>query len=256
MRVLHLSLDLFVDPHPPWAGEDARLPEPEFRVRPPEAVRRFLEVGCGLLPGTRGVTGCVVEDHRGPLAALRAWVDAGELTAPFDLVHADAHSCLGGGDEGWHYVLGTLMHLPMEQRARPDPLRITPENWLLFAAAAGWIRSLDLVVHPAWSPDVLPVLFENRDPRSGRLRLAAYDRNLLALAFEMPGLEFPPVVSEEEPVPLRVGRRDEVEGLGPFDRVVVSRAPSYTPAAADDLAGMVGEYLANDDPHDRPGTLR
>jgi hypothetical protein len=253
VRILHLSLDLFVEPLPRWAGAGRRLPEPEFRIGSPEEVERFLRAGCGLPPKT---SGRVVDEHQGAYAVLREWVETGALTPPFDLVHADAHSCLGSGDEGWHHVLGTLMHLPVEQRARPDPLRITPENWLLFAAAAGWIRSLDLVVHPAWTPDVLPVLFENRDPRSGRLRLAAYDRNHLALAFEMPELEFPPAVAAGEPVPLRVGRRDDVRDLGPFDRVVVSRAPSYTPPAADHLAGVVGEYLANDDPRDRPGPPR
>jgi hypothetical protein len=243
VRVLHLCLDLFVDPLPPWTGGETRLPEPEFGVRSREEVERFLGAACGLRAGSSRVPGRLVTDHEAPLGVLGEWVEAGELTAPFDLVHADAHSCLGSGDEGWHYVLGTLMHLPAERRARPDPLRITPENWLLFAVAAGWIRSLDLIVHPGWKPDVLPVLFEGHDPGSGRLRLAAYDRNLLALAFEMDGLELPPAIAFAEPVPIRVGRRDEVSGLGPFDRVVVSRAPRYTPPGTDGLAEVVAGML-------------
>ncbi len=243
MRVLALSLDLFVEPRPPWAGSgESRLSRDRFRVRDEAEVRAFLEDGCGLSVGNP-LPGRVVDPHQGAYGVFREWIAAGTLAAPFDLVSADAHSNLGSADEGWHHVLGTLLHLPPERRADPEPQRITPENHLLFAAAAGWLRSLDLVVHPGWEPDVLPILFEDGDPRSGRLQLRAFDRNLLQLAFEMPGMPVPPGIPAGAPIPLRVGAWTGYRENAGFDLWVVSRSPRYTPQAADGLLETVRAYL-------------
>ncbi len=243
MRVLTLCLDLFVDPLPGWSGPRAeRLLDRDHKVWPPDRVRAFLEEGLGF--GAHGNPPArVVRDHEAPLAAFHDLIGSGRLSTPFHLVQADAHTNLGTGDAGWFHVLGTLMHLPVEQRREPDPLRVTPENHLLFALAAEWLSGLDLVVHPDWKPDVLPILFESADPGTGRLQLRAYDRNLLHLAFEMEKMELPEPVDAGPAVPLRTATIPEASAAGPFDFVLVVTAPHFTPPAADALLDVVTASL-------------
>lgn len=244
MRVLNLSLDLFVDPVAVWSGlPPNRLPDDRFRAWSPDVLRRFLEERCGLRRDAP-VPGRVVESHEGALAVWREWVGVGELETPFDLVHLDAHANLGSGDEGWFYVLTRLLALPLERRlGQAELTHVTPENYILFATAFGWVRTMTFVAHHTWRPEVLDILYEEREANgSGTLRLGRYDRLLLGPALEM-GTPPPPPLALDPSVPFRVlGPGDYREGE-PFDRIVVSRSPSYTPPAADALVDVVAGYL-------------
>ena len=245
MRVLHICLDYFIEPGSVWAGQGAaRLSDDHYRPWRPDAVREFLAAGFGLDPA-RPLPGSVVRAHEGPLAAWRAWIASGELVPPFDLVHLDAHSNLGAGDEGWFRVLGRLAHLPRDRRAEVRPEGLTPENYLLFALAYGWLRSLTLVARPEWTPDVLPILFQDGDPEQGELEIRAYDPHLLERSFEDPDMvEWPAPVSRDPAVPFRVVAGRAHEDPGGFDRIVVSHAEKYTPARADALLPVLGAYVA------------
>ena len=244
MRVLNLALDLFVNPIAVWAGlAPNRLPDDRFRVWDPDLVRRFLEERCGLRVDAP-VEGTVVDSHEGALAVWREWIERGELKTPFDLVHMDAHSSLGGGDEGWFYVLTELLALPPTKRLEhADFVRVMPENYLLFAAAFGWIREMTFVAHHTWSPDVLDLLYEERGADgSGTIRLGRYDRLLLGPALEM-GTDLPSPLAMDPPFALRVLGPGDYQERGPFDRIVVSRSPSYTPPGADTLLPTIEDYL-------------
>lgn len=242
--MLTVSLDFFVTPMPPWAGPgDKRLSGDHYRVWPEGDVRHFFEERCRLsvadpLPGR------IVDEHDGPFHVWRDLVRRGEIETPFDLVQVDAHTNLGSHDTGWVYVLGTLMHLPVERRAEAlNAKRITPENYLLFAAACGWLRSITLVTHPQWEPDALDILFKERNPATGELELRAYDRNQLHMAFEMEGMELPPPLHADPVVPVWMVDGREYAEERPFDHVIVTRAMSHTPSEADGLRRLPGEYV-------------
>lgn len=242
--VLTVSLDFFVTPLPPWAGPgDKRLSDDHYRVWPEADVRRFLETRCRL-DRSGPAPGRVVDEHDGPFHVWRDLVRRGDLEVPFDLVQVDAHTNLGSHDTGWVYVLGTLMHLPVERRAEAlNTRRITPENYLLFAAACGWLRSITLVTHPQWEPDALDILFREGNPATAQLELRAYDRNQLHMAFEMEGMALPPPLHADPAVPIwTVDGREYVEERA-FDRVVVTRSTSHTPSVADGLRRLPEDYV-------------
>jgi hypothetical protein len=226
MRVAHLSLDLFLDPFPRWAGPGpARLSDDVYRPWTAETLRAFLEERCLLGSGSR-VPGRVVTAHEGAFDVWKEWIDAGALKAPFDLVHLDAHASLGRNDEGWFYVLGRLLHLPPGKRREGDLRRITPDNYLLFALALGWIRSITLVTHPDWEEDVHPLLYGDGEPPP--LVLPRYDPHLLERGIEG-GAEFPEPLAVEGPFPFEVLGSEGFQADAPFDRITVSRSPNFTP---------------------------
>jgi hypothetical protein len=245
MRVLHVGLDYFVEPRSTWAPAGAaRLSGDHYRPWRADAVRGFLADRFGLDPA-RPVPGRVVREHEGPLACWREWVEAGGLVPPFDLVHLDAHTCLGAGDAGWYRILGRLAHLPLEKRVEAAPPGLTPENYLLFAAAYGWLASITLVAHPEWRPDVLPILHRDGDPATGELEIRAYDPHLLERAFEDPGMaSLPDPVSRDPAVPFRAVPGEQYRDEGGFDRIVVSAPEKYTPPQADALIPVLGGYVA------------
>jgi len=186
----------------------------------------------------------VVEAHEGALRVWGDWIAGGELETPFDLVHLDAHSNLGSGDEGWFYVLTELLALPAGRRVEHAAFaHVTPENYLLFATAFGWVRTMTFVAQHTWRPDVLDILYEERaEAGSGTLRLGRYDRLLLGPALEM-GTPRPAPLALDPPVPFRVHGPGDYHETMPFDRVVVSRSLSYTPPEADRLLDVVADYL-------------
>mgnify|MGYP001084839497 CR=1 FL=1 len=242
--VLTVSLDFFVNPLPPWAGPGGkRLSDDHYRVWPEADLRRFLEKGCGLDPA-HPLPGAVVDDHEGPFRIWQDLLRRGELEAPFDLVQVDAHTNLGSHDTGWFYALGTLMHLPREKRAAAlDTKRITPENYLLLAAACGWLRTITLVTHPQWEPDALDLLFREGNPATGELELRAYDRNLLHMALEVEGMDLPQPLAADPPIPVWTVDGRELAWDRPFDRVVFTRAMNHTPGEADGLRRLPEEYI-------------
>jgi hypothetical protein len=240
MRVLHLSLDLFLDRYPRWAGAgDARLSDDEFTPWPEATLRAFLEERC-LLDRGSPVPGRVVDPHEGAFPVWREWIGGGALVPPFDLVLVDAHTSLGRNDEGWFYVLGRLLHSPREERMGLDPSRITPDNYLLFALALGWIRSIAVVTHPGWEEDVHPLLYG--DGEEPALVLPRYDPHLLERGLEGGG-EFPEPLGVEGPFPFSVQGSGDFRATARFDRITVSRSPAFTPRRSDALLPAIASYL-------------
>lgn len=234
MRVLNLSLDVFIDPISRWAGGDrARLSDDFYYAWKPQTVEAFLEQRCGI-SANNPVPGVVVEDHQGAYAAWRDWIAEDRLKPGFDLVSIDAHSNLGGNDVGWFYLCGRVLHWPLEKRHDLDEQRITPENFLLFAMARRWLRSVTLVTHPDWQHDVLPMLYENEDPGTQNLQLKCFDGRVLEQALEY-GMDLPQPLSLEPTVPFSVLGTGQYHESRPFDLAVVSRSANFTPKGADAL---------------------
>lgn len=234
MRVLDIDLDFFLadccelsplgerpslSGHEPWTAE---------------AVERFLEINCGLDP-RRPIPGRVFETHDG---ALRFWaerVEKGELTAPFDVTHVDAHSDLGVGYPGPSAVLDGVLPVQMELRRDLDHYyarhQLDEANYLLFALALRYVRSLENVRNPKSRPDFPAIL---KDPaEEGTIRLSSFASRLMEAKN-----------GREPAVPYRAydDYRD-FHAAGPYDLMSLAISPRYAPKEADALIPIFRRYM-------------
>lgn len=278
--VLDIDLDFFVWPaaySPPWA---ARMPSDAVQWLASESdVRRFLESQCGLSHERRPLARCV-RKHDDAFDTWKDWLAGGTLTAPFQVVHVDAHADLGLGDAGYIYLLTELLALPVAERSNPlrGPDGMGEGNYLAFALANRWISEL-VYVTPAepphlaaereasmreWSrmmgwndavaqvmlaedPDKCPaqdlmgVHFHRCDPRTGRLELKRYaTRDDVVEAAGHRDCERR-VMAHEPQVPFSVVSAPAFRVEG-FTHLLVAHSPRYTPEAADPLLTVFREY--------------
>jgi len=242
VRILDIDLDFFLNKVQFWPGF-GRPVDPALRPWSPEAVRDFLENRCGLRRD-RPLPGLIVDEHHEIFFDWRRRIQEGLLQPPFEVVHIDAHADLGFGDASVPYVVTELLSLSPDERAFPrvgGREGLGPGNYLLFAIACRWISRLTYVYHPGRYPD-LPERIVQLDARGeGCIQLPWYGaRPPEALQQRWP--EEP--LAWEPPVPYR-----EVPGPrycnteGPFDLLYIARSPAYTPAEADRLLALLGEYI-------------
>ena len=136
----------------------------------PEAVYEFVGNNCGLATSSKVPT-IVVETHDHVFDVWKEQIRRGQIQAPFDVVHIDAHSDLGFGDLSSRYILGELLHsAPCD---RQNPKRggdggLTEANYLAFAIACRWVRQLTYVLHPKGEDGLPRVLFRDQNPKTLR----------------------------------------------------------------------------------------
>lgn len=246
MRVLDLDLDFFVSPTPVgWDTEPGeRLDGERFRVWAPDAVTQFLEEGLGLSTTAR-VPARVASTHDVAFETWKASVAAGQLIAPFDVVHVDNHADLGMGDAGWHYLTTELLHQDPSTWTDPRRGAVEEGNYLTFAIAAGWVRSVLYVAPPCRfaedgqyrREDRIAAYFREGDPDSGVLALPVYARGAAAMGRLKPERHLPAI-------PFVTRHAGEVRITEPFDAAFVAQSPRYTPATADALLPVIERYLA------------
>jgi hypothetical protein len=178
MRIIDIDMDFFLDKiahDQPYCDE--RLKEGWATPWDETDVRHFLEANCQL--STRALTrGRIIKEHKEAFLFWRGLINEKKLTVPFDVIHIDAHSDLGGGDAGWRYIFEKLLHSPIEERAtierfryRSSLERLESGNFLLYAMAAHWIKSLTLVCHPNWSEDYYLLIMKDCKDESGIIQL-------------------------------------------------------------------------------------
>jgi len=121
-------------------------------------------------------------------------------------------------------------------------------SWLLYAVACRWFRSVAYVHHPAIDGDDIPRgLLGSHDPSLEGDPLDADFIWLRQLPAEMMtdfmsrAYDFKPV-RDDAKIPFRAVRVDRYSADGPFRRVFLTRSPSYTPPAADELLDLIREY--------------
>lgn len=237
MRVLDLDLDFFLADCCPLAAMGER---PELLGHEPweiEEVCRFLEEHCGLSK-TAPTPGRLYETHDGSLQFWDEMLREGKLTAPFEVVHVDAHSDLGVGKPGPGFVLRNVLSLHPKKRADLaryyDAVQLDEANYLLFALAFRWVSKLENVRNPRSRRDI-PVEFAFVDANG------AYE--CIELSSPVSRL-FEGINGREPEVPFTVYDdwktfRNET----PFDFVTVARSPRYAPAAADALFDEIAKYV-------------
>ena len=252
MLLLDLDLDLFVDPIAYGKTGAERLSDVEYTPWPERRFRQFLETQCGLRPAKlrgRRPLGKVFSEHCEAFFWWRELIEEGTLTAPFDLVHVDAHADLGVGERGLEahrFISTALLFWPLRTRRFPESLEeahFGSANYLAFATACRWLASITYVTHPKWQPnrDLYPFLFRDHRVESGWIELkgchcddfetmAAAEPSFKPVRTE-PGVKFGIVPGSE----LRLTRLP--------DLVCLSVSPGYTPASADRLIEVFREYV-------------
>ena len=190
-------------------------------------------------------------EHREAYYFWRELIQKSILETPFEVVHVDAHSDLGGGDMGWVFIFEELLSIPLEERSntecyhyRHENEKLDSGNYLLYAAASHWIKTLTLVCHPNWQYDYYPIIMKDSDDNSGYIQLKRF---LQKIDFNTANIyntkqKFEPDKEIEFNI-IRDYRMYIEPKLSAFDYVVFCQSPSYTPASADFLLDVIKDYL-------------
>jgi len=105
--VLDLDLDFFVWP-PGHSSQPGRLDGDKHRHAAPNEVRAFLERQCHLNTDAK-IIGREMVEHVGAFWTWRQWLEEEKLSAPFMVIHVDAHADQGLGTAGFIYLLTELL---------------------------------------------------------------------------------------------------------------------------------------------------
>lgn len=241
MRVIDLDLDFFLDDIAYLVSDyGERLVESDYQPWEEGKIRTFLEENCGLT-ASRKIPGRIVLHHDEAFIFWRELVEKGLLEVPFEVVHIDAHADLGLGDASWEYIMGDLLHKTLRERMYPErgSHKLCPGSYLAFAVACRWVESLTFVTHPRWSHDLAWLHFKDYDDSSGYLQLKRYDPKVIDV---MKIRELTPQGLEPE-VPFHIIKMEEFKDNKPYDYLILSISPGYTPMSADMLLDVFKEYI-------------
>ncbi|TAM69149.1 UPF0489 family protein [Mycobacterium sp.] len=235
-RVLDIDLDFFVTPPVYRPGDTGRPSPTEYSVQTGNAAFDFLRHQCGLQGPVRGF---LTETHDQLFLMWRKAIADGILVPPFHVTHVDAHADLGNGDNGYAYVMTSLLFSTPEERQFPSPAQgevgLTEVNFLLFAIACRWINSLEYVYGPGGGSDEIAPVMRDFDLHANAIRLAAMTKKNLSRAISS-GFRHNVAVEHFEPeIPYEHGPRERFYADSPYDFVCLTRSPLYTPSTADPL---------------------
>jgi hypothetical protein len=240
-RVLDIDLDAFVDPIAYWP-RGGRLDNDFYSSWSEVRLRQFLERQCGL--STKDLLpGVFVEQHD---SAYDELANIYERHGPIDLTHVDGHADLGMGDPSWVYMHKVLLQLPMAQRGSPlrgnDGMNLG--SWLVYVAAAGWLKQVTFVHPHEGANDLPPLYFRNADPSTRILELKRYDQ--ADLGSSTPDYEklskVAPAQTDPE-IPFKTVTLDAFMAPATFNFCLLCQSPSYTPTSADALIPIIREYV-------------
>jgi hypothetical protein len=240
LRVLDIDLDAFLNGTAVMgANAGQRLNGDDYVPWTPAEVRAFLEGRCGLSTSERR-RGASFEHHHEAFFYWQRLIDAGTLTAPFDVVHVDAHSDLSTEGSGGHiYLLTELLSYPIQERgALLDPSRVTFANYPAFAAALGWLRSFTWVRPPTGDNGILQFYVGNDAIHLKHYPVSAFVGGLDPFAWR----HVQPL-TEDDPIPASVITTDDYSADTQFDFVTVCRSPQFTPDESDSLFELIRGYI-------------
>lgn len=243
--VLDIDLDFFLDDIRYSKSSKRRLKEKKYHPWSEDEVREFLEEKCGLSQ-TKKIPGRIVEDHDGAFLFWRELIEKEELKIPFEVIHVDAHADLGLGDNSWKYIMGEILHQPVERRWYPKEnarSSLNPANYLAFAIACRWISRLTFVIHPLWRYDLVTYYFKDYYVPTGQLQFKIYDKKRLNRKYKKKFYETTPDALEPLIVPLDRIRLWKFKNQKPISLIILSQSPGFTPKSADVLIPVIQEYI-------------
>jgi len=189
-------------------------------------IRMFFEERC-MLSRENKIRGSIFETHD---YALDFWRD---MEKPLDVIHIDAHSDLAIGRPGPAYMIDTIAALPVDVRNDLEKYRdlnkLDEGNYLMFAVAMRWVRTLVNVRNPRSRPDIPQrALDEN-----GNIHIVPSVAKLI------------PALDRHEPtIPFTVyddWRYFRIDA--PADAASLALSPRYAPVEADFIADIFREYI-------------
>ncbi|MFA5309369.1 MAG: UPF0489 family protein [Dehalococcoidales bacterium] len=222
MLFLDLDLDFFLNDNA-YGGENARL-GPEYRPWPVSRVRHFLGDRCGLSPESP-VAGRTVTSHDEIIDFWRTLIESGRLKVPFEVIHVDAHPDLWAG--GGLYRTSSYLYLePGKRLAMLQTQEVNPGNYLTFAIAYGWIKSLIWVSLLRSSP-----------------RRPTWDADARSLSARLEEENAGSAANKDNGVFYRVLPWHEFRAGAAFDYMALSKSPGFTPPASDALVPVIEGYM-------------
>ncbi len=253
-RVLDIDLDFFQHGTEHWAGE-GRLDAADYPPWAIDEVVTFLRGRCqldGPLPGS------VVEYHHEVFVKWREAIEAGILVPPFHVTHVDAHADLGLGDNGYMYLMSSLLFEEVEDRCYPivgslggaeGGVGLAASNWLLFAIACRWISDLVYVVNSEGNGrpgDLLYFVMEGFNLDASQIQLAAVERAELRKAIgSYPGR--PGKIERlEPPISFTYLGWPKFQAAEVFDFVFLAHSPEYTSPEADPIFDLIRERFVDE----------
>jgi hypothetical protein len=241
MRILDIDLDFFLNEVAYFTGEGRR--SNDYLPWNEQDVRSFLEDRCHLVRGKR-VKGRYIARHHEAFFFWRELLQSGQLQAPFEVIHIDAHADLGMGDSGYIYLMTEVLHWDVAQRAVPEAGsdELNEGNYLAFAIACRWISRLTYVAHPRASDDLMWLHFKDFEPRTGILQLRPCTMRQLD-KYLPPREKRPRRPSTEPEVPFVRISGDAFSTVDPFSFVVLCHSHDFTPPASDALVPVIREYI-------------
>jgi hypothetical protein len=231
MRFLDLDLDFFLNQNAYAHGHIQGRLGPEYIPWTVYRVRRFLEGRCGLFPDAL-LPGRIVKNHDEVIGFWRTLIKSGALTTPFDVVHIDAHPDMWVG--GGLYLTPGCLHVQPDRELAVFKMKPAHEgNFLTFALARGWVRSLVWVPlrkiseqHPIWDADARTV--KARFHRKTSVKSTVKN---------------PSALEKELEIPYRILPWNRFRIHEPFDFMALSRSPGFTPPRSDALIEVIESYM-------------
>jgi hypothetical protein len=225
MLLLDLDLDFFLNKNAYRSESTSGRQGGDYKPWSISRVASFLEGRCRLSLDNP-VPGRTLETHDRIIDFWRMLIQSGELKAPFDVIHIDAHPDLSV--RGGLYIASGMLRLEPECELEILEKQVHCGNYLTLAVAFGWLASL------TW----IPLILNMKDvPKDCTGRAKAHFKDKKASISELSGVEVHPGVPYKV-LPWRRFRTDAV-----FDFVALSKSPSFTPPESDDLVPMIERYM-------------
>jgi hypothetical protein len=231
MRFLDIDLDFFLNKNAYAVGHYHGRLGPEYKPWSTYRVQHFLESRCCLALSS-SIPGCTVKNHDEVLGLWRSLIKSGRLTAPFDVVHIDAHPDIWVG--GGLYLEQGRLHVQPDRELDIFKTRPVHEgNFLNFAIARGWVRTLIWVTLgkygnglPAWDGDAHTV----------KARFQAKKDNMTTTGNALNS-------NGKLEIPYQILPWNRYRTKDKFDYMALSRSPNFTPPESDNLIDVIERYM-------------
>lgn len=244
-RVLDIDLDFFLD-RILYADDEPRgRPDPNsFKPDPIEIALDFLRTRC-LLSTETPTPGQVCRHHREVWFHWRRMLQRGELKAPFEVIHVDAHADMGLGNNSCLYIAEELLADPPGRRRVPtgrQSWELGDCNFIAYALATRWIGRLTYVTHPQWQDDIQWLHMKDFDTRSGFVQMKRFEPGFAERLEDFMDVKKLPFEAEPD-IPMNVVARSEFQLDSPPDFLFISQSPNYTPPSADRLFEAMKRFV-------------
>lgn len=251
LKILDIDLDFFLnDKHTGSVTSTTRLDEHEYVPWTAKEVESFLEENCGLNKQNK-IPGKYFTHHVEAFYFLRELQESNNFSYQFIIDHVDAHGDLGNWDTSYIYIASELLTKPLIERAYPNiggMPGLGSGNFLTFAIACRWIRSLSYINRIDWAKDCpdfyLAELFRpNRGIQLRQFSRQQMDEFIMGTTLNTLRERAVPPIAVEPLVPFQIENFEEFKSDGDYDYILLTQSPGFTPKSSDALIPVIQNYM-------------